>query len=152
MAEPKTVSNLPMDVSIRWAEDQKYLEESRPYITEGTGISHHAQKDVSMPAIFSEIDSLVGALRIRPTWANFYLPPGYNEQKRRLFTSQIAPFIGTDEQQDMMIQRIEATSEEGEEDERKRQKAVLLKLLNLMHSLNRDLIEITTRCRQYQKG
>lgn len=152
MAESKTVSNLPVDVSIRWAEDQKLLEETKPYITEATGISQHAQKDVSMPMIFSAIDALVGAVRIHPTWANFYMPAGYSEQKRRLFTFQIAPFIGTDEQQDMQIQRIESTSEEGEEDERKREKAVLLKLLKLMHNLNRDLIDVMTRCRQYQKG
>lgn len=152
MAEPKTISNLPVDVSIRWAEDQKILQETKPYITEAVGISQHAQKDVSMPAVFSEIDALVGALRIHPTWANFYLPPGYNEQRRRLFTSQIAPFLGTDEQQDVQIQRIEAASEEEEQDERKREKAVLLKLMKMMHDLNRDLIDIITRCRQYQKG
>ena len=152
MAEPKTVSNLPVDVSIRWAEDQNLLAETKPYITESAGISQHAQKDVSMPAIFSEIDALIGVLRIHPTWALFYLPPGYNEQKRRLFTFKIAPFIGTDEYQEMQIQRIEATPEEGEQDERKKEKAVLLKLLKLIHLLNRDLIEILSRCRQYQKG
>lgn len=152
MAESKTVSNLPVDVSIRWAKDQELLQQTKPYLTEAVTISQHAQKDVSIPTIFSEIDTLLGVLQKNPTWALFYLPPGYNQQKRRLFTFQIASFLGSDEQQEMQIQRIEATSEEGEEDERKKEKQVLLKLLNMVQHLNRDLIDILSRCRQYQKG
>ncbi len=150
MAEPKTVSNLPVDVSVRWAEDQKLLEQTRPYLAESMGITQHAVKDVSTPAVFSEIELLLGTLHIHPTWASFQMPLGYNEQRRRLFTSQLAPFIGTDEQQDLLIQRVEASGEEGEEE--KRRKETVLKLLKLVHSLDRDLKEIISRCRQYQKG
>jgi hypothetical protein len=150
MTEPKTVSNLPLDVSIRWAEDQKLLEETRPIITEATGISLHTQKDVAVPVAFPEIEVLLGIRKTHPTWAMFYLPLGYLEQRRRLFTSQIAPFLGTDEQQDMQIQRIESISDDDEE--QKQRKKSLLKLLKLIHDLNRDLVEILSRCRQYQKG
>ena len=150
MAEPKTVSNLPVDVSVRWAEDQKLLEQTRPYLTESVGIMQHAVKDVSTPAVFSEIDLLLGTLRIHPTWASFQIPSKFNEQRRRLFTSKLAPFIGTDEQQDLQIERVEAYAEEGEE--KKREKETVLKLLKLVHSLNRDLREIISRCCQYQKG
>lgn len=152
MADPKTVSNLPVDVSVRWTEDQKLLEQSRPYLTESMGISQHARKDVSSPAAFPEMDLLLGTLRVRPTWANFQVPPRYNEQRRRLFTSQIAPFIGTVEQQDLQIQRVEAYSSDKGGEEKEKEKETVLKLLKQVHSLNKDLVEIISRCCQYQKG
>ena len=153
MTEPKTVSNLPLDVSIRWADDQKLLEESKPIIRDSTLASSAAQTDVILPAKQSEIEVLFGLSTLHPSWAMFPKPPGFFFLRRRIFRSQLVPFLGSDEQQDSMITRIQGTMGDAQDSsEWEEEKNRLLKLLQLMQVLNKDLIDITTRCKQYQKG
>jgi hypothetical protein len=94
MADSKTVSNLPLDVSIRWAEDQKILEETQSITRDSTMASTHAQTDVILPFKQSEVESLLGLATLHPSWANFQMPPGFHTLRRRIFRSQIAPFMG----------------------------------------------------------
>ena len=153
MAEPKTVSNLPLDVSIRWAEDQKLLEESQPIIRESAFIQQHAQMDVTMPASQSQVEVLMGMMGCHPTWAQFQMPKGFATQFRRLFTSQLVSSLGSDEQQDTVIGRIQgASGEEGDQEAWQDEKRKLVHLLQLIQALNKDLIDILSRCKQYQKG
>lgn len=150
MTEPKTVSNLPLDVSIRWAEDQKALEESRPIIRDSTLAAANAQTEVILPTKHTEIENLLGLSQLHPSWATFEKPPGFLMVRRRIFRSQLVPFLGSDEQQDAILTRIQNTpgTEEGDEEGKGR----LVNLLQLLQTLNKDLIDITTRCKQYQKG
>lgn len=153
MVEPKTVSNLPLDVSIRWAEDQKLLEESKPIIRDSTMASNAAQTDVILPSKQSEIELLFGLSQLHPAWATFQKPPGFFFLRRRIFRSSLVPFLGSDEQQDSMMTRIQGVKgDEQDNEEWEDEKKRLLKLLQLMQLLNKDLIDITTRCKQYQKG
>jgi hypothetical protein len=151
--EPKTVSNLPIDVSIRWAEDQKFLGETKPIVSESQGIAQQVQTEVMLPKTQSQIDILLNLATLHPTWAIFQMPPGFAQQRRRIFTSQLTSCLGTDDQQDALVVRIE--SAKGSEDDQERweeEKKRLLRLLKLMNSLNKDLIDIISRCTQYQKG
>ena len=153
MTEPKTVSNLPLDVSIRWAEDQKLLEETQPIIRDSNLASSHAQAEVILPVRQSEIEALLGLSQLHPSWALFEVPPGFFIQRRRIFRSQLVPFLGSDEQQDAMMTRIQNTKgDERDLSEWEHEKDRLLKLLQLLQRLNKDLIDISTRCKQYQKG
>ena len=153
MTEPKIVSNLPLDVSIRWAEDQKILEESRPIIRDSTMAANNAQTEVILPSQQSEIDVLFGLAKLHPSWASFQKPPGFLFIRRRIFRSQLVPFLGSDEQQDAMMTRIQNTrGDEKDSSDWEEEKNRLLNLLQLMQVLNKDLIDITTRCKQYQKG
>ncbi len=151
MVEPKTVSNLPIDVSIRWAEDQKFLEETSPIIKESGVIPQHARTEVIQPAPQSQIDILLGLVGRHPTWALFQMPKGFTNQGRRLFTSKLIPLLESDEQQDALVARISKVSDE-EDESTEREKNYLLQLLKLLQSLNKDLIDILSRCKQYQKG
>ena len=151
MVEPKTVSNLPIDVSIRWAEDQKLLEETHPMIKESGVIPQHARTEVIQPAPQSQIDLLLGLVGRHPTWALFQMPQGFANQGRRLFTSKLIPLLESDEQQDALVARISGVSDEKDESVQ-REKGHLLQLLKLLQSLNKDLIDILSRCKQYQKG
>ncbi len=152
MAESKTVSNLPIDVSIRWAEDQKLLQESELIIRDSTRASSQVQTDAIFPAKLSEVEALLGLAKLHPSWATFQAPTGFFLQRRKIFKSQLVPFLGSDEQQDSLITRVQSVKgddQDGEwEDERNR----LVALLQLLQSLNKDLIDIFTRCKQYQKG
>ena len=152
MAEPKTVSNLPADVSTRWATDQKLLEETRPFITEAGAIPLHAQKDVIFPSHVSELSILMGLQWVHPTWAMFYPPTGYQFQWKRLFTNQIAPQLGTDEQLEDKIQKITAVKNPGNREEESREQEALIKLLKLLQELDSQLTFALTRRDQYHKG
>ena len=146
MAEPKIVSNLPIDVSIQWTKDQKLIEETRPIIAESDTISQFTQKDVTTPSIFSQVNLLL-EIRLPPSWASFVPPKGYFDQRRRLFTSRIAPLFDTEEQLDDKIQKVRAVSDE----EKQHQETLILMLEKLME-LNRDLTFVLTRRNQYQRG
>jgi hypothetical protein len=153
VAEPKTVSSLPLDVSIRWAEDQKILQETQPIIRDSSVASGHAQTEVTLPFKQAEIDALLGIINYHSSWANFQNPPGFLHQKRRIFTSQLASFLGSDEQQDSVIARIQSTQGESQDSvEWEKEKDRFVKLYLLLQSLNKDLIDIINRCKQYQKG
>jgi hypothetical protein len=153
VTEPKTVSNLPLDVSIRWAEDQKILEESKPIIRDSTMASNAASTEVILPANPSELEVLFGLSKLHPAWATFQKPPGFFLLRRRIFRSQLAPFLGSDEQQDSMMTRIQGTKgDDQDQDQWEEEKRRLITMLQLMQLLNKDLIDITTRCKQYQKG
>ncbi len=153
MVEPKTVSNLPLDVSIRWAKDQELLIQTQPMTQDSDSIAKHAVSDVNLPTSQSQVEILLGLYTRNPTWAAFQMPKGFIGQRRRLFTSQLVGFLGSDEQQDTLITRIQgASGEEQDKDEWDQEKILLLQVLKLMSMLNKDLIDIVSRCKQYQKG
>ncbi len=153
MVEPKTVSNLPLDVSIRWAKDQELLTQTQPMTQDADSIAKHAVSDVNLPTSQSQVEVLLGLYTRNPTWAAFQMPKGFIGQRRRLFTSQLVGFLGSDEQQDTLIARIQgATGQEQDKDEWDQEKTLLLQVLKLMSMLNKDLIDIVSRCKQYQKG
>ena len=153
MVEPKTVSNLPLDVSIRWAKDQELLAQTQPTTQDADSISKHALSDVNLPTAQSQLEVLLGLYTRNPTWAIFQMPKGFVGQRRRLFTSQLVNFLGSDEQQDTLIGRIQgATGEEEDKEAWDHEKGLILQLMKLMNTLNKDLIDIVSRCKQYQKG
>jgi hypothetical protein len=153
VVEPKTVSNLPLDVSIRWAKDQEILTQTQPLTQDADSIAKHAVSDVNLPTSQSQVEALLGLYTRNPTWAAFQMPKGFVTQRRRLFTSQLVGFLGSDEQQDTLITRIQgASGEEQDKDEWDQEKNLLLQVLRLMSMLNKDLIDIVSRCKQYQKG
>jgi hypothetical protein len=153
VVEPKTVSNLPLDVSIRWAKDQEFLAQTQPMTQDADSIAKHAVSDVNLPTSQSQIEMLLGLYTRNPTWAAFQMPKGFIGQRRRLFTSQLVSFLGSDEQQDSLIGRIQgATGDEDDKDAWDQEKGMLLAVMKLMSALNKDLIDIVSRCKQYQKG
>jgi hypothetical protein len=153
VVESKTVSNLPLDVSIRWAKDQELLTQTQPLTQDADSISKHAVSDVNLPTSQSQVEVLLGLYTRNPTWAAFQMPKGFVTQRRRLFTSQLVGFLGSDEQQDTLITRIQgASGEEQDKDEWDQEKNLLLQVIKLMSMLNKDLIDIVSRCKQYQKG
>jgi hypothetical protein len=153
VVESKTVSNLPLDVSIRWAKDQELLTQTQPLTQDADSIAKHAVSDVNLPTSQSQVEILLGLYTRNPTWAAFQKPKGFITQRRRLFTSQLVGFLGSDEQQDTLIARIQgASGEEQDKDEWDQEKNLLLQVLKLMSMLNKDLIDLVSRCKQYQKG
>jgi hypothetical protein len=158
MSESKTVSNMPMTDHVRWAQDQESLAEIKPFLTESMGISQHAQKEVSLPSLYSQLDVLFGVGKSNLSWAHFQMPTGFTEQRRRLFTSKLAPFVGSTEQQEHQIQKLSSLKQPTANtpyktpQEFEREKEALHKCLKNVQGLNQQLIDIDCRCYQYQKG
>jgi hypothetical protein len=163
---PRTIDNLGVEVSTRWAEDQSKID---PLMKDASRVSQQAQIDVSFPSYSSEIEALLNSQKQNPTFASFSVPSKYAEQKKRLFVEHVVPSLGSTELIEAQIQRIKTRlppkpaaqgdlklSERWEEvrereDEEKEQKS-LLDVLDCINFLDRDLIEVNSRRNQYQKG
>jgi hypothetical protein len=150
MAESKTVSNLPIDVSVRWAKDQELLEQSDPLLKGSRVISEQAQTDVLSPGARSSMDELLGRSITHASWALFLPPDGYGYQRRRLFTSQVAPTLGSEELLADKIDKLKTIGDEGEGKDDAKEK--VLKMLEELLKLDKDLTFILSRRNQYQKG
>lgn len=175
MTQPKTIDNLGIDVSTRYAQDQKLLDEK--YIKEAKAIPAQAQIDVTIPSYPSEFDALFELSRRNSTWADFAAPSKYNEQKKRLFTHQIIPSLGSEDKRESQAQRILAKmqsslarkqeeekreqqkkqqqpkkEDEKEMQQREKEKKILIKLLDCIISLDKGMMEVSSRRLQYQKG
>ncbi len=172
---PRTIDNLGVDVSTRYAEDQKTLDTK--LIKEARSVQGQAIVDVTTPAFSSELDALLQSEHVQVPWALFTAPLGYNEQKRRLFTFQVIPSLGSEDRQESKAQKILAKlktlsekklkrREEGEEekekereaeqeneyDEMEREKKILISLLDTISQLDKLMVDINSRRSQYQKG
>lgn len=172
MVEPKTIDNLGIESSVRWAQDQAYLDKT--YTKESPFISLSTQIDVQQPFYKGEFDTLFQITKRFAPWALLYPPTGYNIQKMRLFTFQAIPSLGTHEFLSAQMQKIkdkvennkEARTkrrEEGkgaeyewedqrEEEEELKQSKTLIALLEYLQNLDVLITQINSRRNQYSKG
>lgn len=169
---PRTIDNLGVDVSTRYAEDRKTMDES--IIKEARGVSVQTEIEVSTPYLPSELDALLHALPTYVTWASFIPPAYYFEQRKRLFTYQLIPSMGSEDKKESQAQKILAklrsmTEEKTEKDkeekdkrerykeerileEEEKEKKVLTSLLDTIAIYDKLIIDINSRRSQYQKG
>jgi hypothetical protein len=172
MANPRTIDNLGVEVSTRYAEDKKIYDET--LIKESRGIPIQAEIAVTTPSFPSEIESLLHAQPALVTWASFIAPEHYFEQRKRLFTYQLIPSMGSEDKRESQAAKILAKlrssaeeripQEKEETDKRRRyerdreleeeekEKKVLTSLLDTIVLFDKLIIEINSRRSQYQKG
>lgn len=169
---PRTIDNLGVEVSTRYAEDKKVYDES--LIKEARGIPSQTEIDVFSPSFSSEMDELLQSQRAYISWASFLPPALYYEQRKRLFTYQLIPSMGSEDKKESQAQkilaklkgmeeeRIEADKEnkgkkelydlERSLEEEEREKKILTSLLSTIALFDKLIIEINSRRGQYQKG
>ncbi len=171
---PRTIDNLGVDVSTRYAQDVATLDES--LIKDARGITLQTQIDVTQPAFASEFELLFELSKKNLPWAEFQPPIRYNEQKKRVFTHQIIPSLGTLDKRERESAKIIAKADsyqkkkqgdqekEGqknsqkkfmelqEEEQVKKEKKILIKLLDCIIYLDKDMASIQSKRSQYQKG
>ena len=165
---PRTIDNLGVDVSTRYAADQKLVDPKA--IKESRGIPAQMEIDVSSPAYPSEMETLIQLSPTQNVWANFFMPAGFLEQRRRVFTFLIIPSLGSDEKRESqalkILAKLKALSDKTEEtapqkkswqeqkdaEDREKEKKTLITVLDTINLLDKDLIEINARRTQYQKG
>jgi hypothetical protein len=166
---PRTIDNLGIDASNRYAEDQKLLD--KDLLQEARGIPRQTEVDVTVPYFASELELLLDLQTKVLPWAEFYAPLKYGEQKKRLFTYQVVPSLGSEDRQESQAQKILAKIKERAEkrekekedqqkkkpekwevEEEEKEKTILIALFTLLTSLDKFIIDINARRGQYQKG
>ncbi|MCB1081633.1 MAG: DUF5399 family protein [Chlamydiia bacterium] len=172
MAGAKTIDNLGIDTSVRWAKDQEYYD--RSLIKESSLVSRQTAIDVTSPSFSSHFDTLFQINQRYIPWALLGAPQGYNLQKMRLFTFQTIPSLGSEDFLSAQMQKIQDkvdTSKEArakrreagqgaeypwederEEEEELRQSKTLIALLEYLQITDKLITEINARRSQYQKG
>lgn len=160
----RTIDNLGIEISTRYAEDKAQLDEK--ILREARSIPIQTQIDVTLPSYASEFDLLFDLGKRHITWANFFAPSKYYEQKKRLFTEQIIPAIGSQDKKELQMEKIKKMrkpqklteeermqwEEEKEKEEEEKQRKILLRLMDYLASYDNYLIDINSRRSQYQKG
>lgn len=150
---PEEISNLPIETSIRWAKDQEQLDKE---LLQGKSISTRAQIDVTLPSYASEFDTLFEMQKKNIPYADFSPPPEYTTQRKRTFTHQVIPSLGTDEKIEAQRAKIDAirpaTEQPREAQEQEKEKKVLTTLLDIVTKKDKLLIAINSLRNQYQKG
>lgn len=87
----RTIDNLGVDVSNRYAQDQEFLDEN--ILKEARRIVPQTQIDVTQPAYPSEFDALFGLSKRNLPWADFVAPFRFNEQKKKVIHTSIDSFF-----------------------------------------------------------
>ena len=170
----RTIDNLGLDVSTRYAQDQVFLDDK--IIKEASAIAPQTQIDVTQPSYPSEFEALFGLSKKNLAWAEFTPPVRFNEQKKRLFTHQLIPSLGSADKKENQSQKIVAkvqaqlhrrlTPKNQDEDQNRRnqfhneqedkelekEKKILIKLFDCIVYLDKNISFINSRRTQYQKG
>lgn len=164
---PRTIDNLGIDISTRYARDQNELDTS--LIKEAGKVSEQAQIDVSFPSFTSEWEAMFEMGNRTLPWADFHAPEKYSEQKKRLFTHNIFPGMGDENKKEAIMLRVSTftfTQEEGDKEKEKKmaweeekekedeekEKKTILALLNTIQLLDKLLVDVNARRGQYQRG
>ncbi len=169
----RTIDNLGIDPSVRYAEDQSLLDEK---FSQDQIVRSKTEIDVSMPSYLGEFDQLFQTKKANLPWAQFFLPPYYNDQKRRLFTHVLLPHLESDDAYDRfkrkILERVKNDKErhqakkqsrfqkgmeydweeEVNRDAAEKESKTLISTIDLIQYLDKILAEISSRRNQYQKG
>ncbi len=152
----RTIDNLGVDTSTRYAEDRANFDES--LIKEAVFAPSQAKVASTSPNYSSEFDALFNLEERGISWAAFKAPPNFASIRRKLFAELTIPLLGSTEKRDAQVQRLEAYStqeQDGhptESDEIGKEKQTLVSLLNKLGDFDQLLFDINSRRVQYQKG
>ncbi|PWU14244.1 MAG: hypothetical protein C5B45_04695 [Chlamydiae bacterium] len=166
---PRTIDNLGIEVSTRYAEDLRELDQK--LLIEARGIQEQAEIEITHPFFLTELEILLEPQK-QQTWATFTPPKGYFEQKKRFFMFQLIPSLGSEEKHETQTQKIVSLKtfsrrkrdnqqqEEGqgsdhsdpEEEYHEKEKKILVSVLQTIMHLDKEIQEINARRGQYHKG
>lgn len=147
----KTIDNLGLDASKRYAQNQKEAELELPFLEE---ISKFPVSAIST-APYSVTEAEVEAFFIgRPTpWASFTPPPDYAGFLSRLFIQQAIPSFGNLEEQQERLDRFSTLKDQGSWTAPQRHEYdTILSCLEFVVSLEKTYEMIEGRRRQFLAG
>lgn len=159
----RTIDNLGIETSTRYAEDQEYFDAS--LIRHARDIPSQTGIATTSPTFQSEVEEMFQFGKGSAPWASFLPPPNYSASRRRLFAEQLIPKLGRPEMQESQMERVDAIANEekkkggeafpqskGKGDVVGNEKQLILNLLQNVYLFDQQLIDINSRRAQYQKG
>lgn len=156
--KPRTIDNLGVDASIRYAKDQQLFEAG--FIEASRLIPQKTVVSVAKPYALSEFDQKYSVGKTI-SWALFSPPPQSSGTSLSLFSYQLIPSLGGYEKIEADSDKLECLepigdeSEDKSEDERKKEekeRLILLALFQCLNKLDKALALINSRRNQYQRG
>jgi hypothetical protein len=158
-SKSRTIDNLGIDASIRYAQDQKLFEAR--FIEESQIVSRRTEVSVSTPYTPSEFDQMFGDGKPL-IWAAFAPPPEMTGTNNTLFSYQLIPSLHIDgfnqDPEELLDQALEKQRQEypdssdQEKDQEKKEKAIIANLLKCVTQIDKSLQLINSRRNQYQRG
>ena len=163
---PRTIDNLGIEVSTRYAEDLRELDQK--LLVEARGIQEQTEIEITHPFFLTELEILLEPQK-QQTWATFTPPKGYFEQKKRFFMFQLIPSLGSEEKHETQTQKIvslktfsrkkrddqqqeESDHSDPEREYHEKEKKILVSVLQTIMHLDKEIQEINARRGQYHKG
>lgn len=163
----RTIDNLGPEPSIRYAIDSEELDKSLTQDSRAAAV--HATVDVTAPYYPSEADAMVGSQLKHYPFSAFKPPLRYNIQKRRIFTHQVLPSLGSDEMLLTHQERLrglvqkhrdkhderenkEGWEEDQEMEDEEKESEVLLAFFDLLISFDKILLDVFSGRNQFQRG
>ncbi|MDR2539702.1 MAG: DUF5399 family protein [Chlamydiales bacterium] len=166
---PRTIDNLGIEASTRYAEDLRELNPK--LLIEARGIQEQTEIEITYPFFLPKLEVLLEPQK-QQTWATFTPPKGYFEQKKRFFMSQVIPSLGSEEKHEMQMQKIlslntfsrkkredqqqkeeqESGYSNPEKEYHEKEKKILVSILQTIMHLDKEIQEINARRGQYHKG
>jgi hypothetical protein len=165
--KPRTIDNLGMETSVRYAQDKEQLDVR--LLDESKWLPKKLEVSVTKPYVPSEFDQLFSSERINQ-WAFFAAPPRYEMQNKTLFSYQLVPSLGTYEKQEADTEKLAALKDvlskrrrqkgqdqsgkeqNNEQEKEEEERQTLLALFKCIETLDRSLSFINSRRNQYQRG
>lgn len=164
--KPRTIDNLGVESSIRYAKDQEALDTR--LIQDSRFIPQKTEVSVVKPYVPAELEQYFAAGKVA-LWAAFSPPPDYLLQGKPLFSYQLIPSLGSYEKQEADSDKLESLEDalnkpyarkqsreggdqEKEKQEEEKERQILLALLKCIGALDRTLVFINSRRNQYQRG
>jgi hypothetical protein len=166
----KTIDNLGIDSSIKYAENQYELSSAKELTLAPAKVTQSAELQQATP-ITSEYDTIFQTSLRNKGWAHFLIPPGYLQQGRTCFSFQMIPSLGSEEQLLNLKQRITDKVEKEKQNmtqiKGSRQELLekellvqktqsdgdkLSKLLETIRSLDKILTDLNSQKNRYQRG
>lgn len=152
--KPRTIDNLGIDASSRYAYDQEIYDAK--FIQESSVVSSKSEISVLKPYLPSDFEQIFGAKRTI-SWALFSSPPHLFSYGRSLFSYQLIPSLKKMEEEDLeemvedALQKRKRPSDQ-ENEEEKKEKQLIVNLLQCIKVMDETLSIINSRRNQYQKG
>lgn len=143
MAEgPRTVDNLGKQASIRYAENQKAIDQA--FLEEVKNIGQKTETPGAAPYTPSEFETLF-LIDKKTSWAQFSPPPEYSQRVGQLFFHGLVPSMGSLEDQDDRRDQLEALPDTED-------KQTVLHCLDLIEHYDRQFQRIQADKNRYHKG
>ncbi len=147
-----TIDSFDISVYVQYAERTQMVEQMQKayHLAEAEHIPPQTQYVAVQPQP-SEMDLLLGVATVSAPWALFLPPKRFRKQRRSPFTfSRIAPELGSDEEQEALLEQIMSLPLKDPEELKER--SLIAKAFDRIEKLNDMLGFIVGRVGQFLQG